>query len=379
MKIGDKVRFLSEVGGGTVTGFQGKDVVLVRDEDGFDIPMLIRECVVIETDDYNISKVHTGVTGLKGSYGSGFTGDRNGGGNRFRTEKPDTYVHAFDDDEDSKPITFQPKPLERREGELLNVYLAFVPVDVKELSHTSFEAYLINDSNYYLNFTYLSAEGSNWQARFQGTAEPNTKLFLEEFGRDSLNGMEHVAIQLISYKQDKTFRLKPAVSVELRLDLTKFYKLHTFTASDFFEDPSLIYDVVRDDRPVRTVFVDADQVKEALLKKSSDEPVSVVRDARKPKVKNGIIEVDLHASELLDSTKGLEKADILNYQLDVFRRVMEENKLYKGRKIVFIHGKGEGVLRNALLKELKRQYKNCQFQDASFREYGFGATMVIIK
>ena len=54
MKIGDKVRFLSEVGGGVVTGFRGKDIVLVEDEDGFDIPMSVRECVVIETDDYNI-------------------------------------------------------------------------------------------------------------------------------------------------------------------------------------------------------------------------------------------------------------------------------------------------------------------------------------
>jgi uncharacterized protein len=48
MKIGDKVRFLSEVGGGIVTGFKGKDFVLVEDADGFDIPMPIRECVVIE-------------------------------------------------------------------------------------------------------------------------------------------------------------------------------------------------------------------------------------------------------------------------------------------------------------------------------------------
>ena len=56
MKIGDRVRFLNEVGGGIVTGFKGKDIVLVEDADGFDFPMLIRECVVIETDDYNISK-----------------------------------------------------------------------------------------------------------------------------------------------------------------------------------------------------------------------------------------------------------------------------------------------------------------------------------
>ena len=76
MKIGDKVRFLSEVGGGIVSGFQGKDIVLVQDEDGFDIPMLIRECVVVDTNDYNIAKVNTGERhiDMSGSYGSGFNG-----------------------------------------------------------------------------------------------------------------------------------------------------------------------------------------------------------------------------------------------------------------------------------------------------------------
>ena len=48
MKIGDKVRFLSEVGGGRVSGFQGKNIVLVEDEDGFEIPMQVRDVVVIE-------------------------------------------------------------------------------------------------------------------------------------------------------------------------------------------------------------------------------------------------------------------------------------------------------------------------------------------
>ena len=50
----------------------------------------------------------------------------------------------------------------------------------------------------------------------------------------------------------------------------------------------------------------------------------------------------------------------------------------KGKKIVFIHGKGEGVLRKNILQELKYRYKGCVWQDASFREYGFGATLVKI-
>jgi dsDNA-specific endonuclease/ATPase MutS2 len=58
---------------------------------------------------------------------------------------------------------------------------------------------------------------------------------------------------------------------------------------------------------------------------------------------------------------------------------MQAHLKEKGRKIVFIHGKGDGTLRAALLKELRSRYKQCAVQDASFREYGFGATMVTIR
>lgn len=70
---------------------------------------------------------------------------------------------------------------------------------------------------------------------------------------------------------------------------------------------------------------------------------------------------------------------MLNIQLQKFREVMDKNKNTKGQKIVFIHGKGEGVLRNAIINEIKSKYKNCSYQDASFREYGFGATLVTIR
>ena len=33
MKIGDKVRFLNDVGGGVVTGFSGKNLVMVENEE----------------------------------------------------------------------------------------------------------------------------------------------------------------------------------------------------------------------------------------------------------------------------------------------------------------------------------------------------------
>jgi dsDNA-specific endonuclease/ATPase MutS2 len=57
---------------------------------------------------------------------------------------------------------------------------------------------------------------------------------------------------------------------------------------------------------------------------------------------------------------------------------MKANLDHQGQKIVFIHGKGEGVLRHAITDELRRKFPHCAVQDASFREYGYGATQVTI-
>ena len=238
--------------------------------------------------------------------------------------------------------------------------------------------YFLQGYPYVSEFSYLCAEGHNWRVRSWGTVQPNTKFYIEEFDKSILNELEHVAVQVLAFKDNKSFMIKPAVSVELRIDTVKFYKLHTFRESIFFEEPSLIYDIVKDDMPARQTFLNADDIKDALLAKKA---VDVI-PARKPEAKvpqSDIVEIDLHAHELLDSTAGMSNGEILNYQLDVFRKTLEEYKSKKGQKIVFIHGKGDGVLRKAILQELKYKYKNYQSQDASFREYGFGATMVTIR
>jgi len=357
MKIGDKVRFLSETGGGKIAGFQGKNIVLVEDEDGFQIPTPINEVVVIDTDDYNISKVHTVTNAVKTS------------GSVIKDE---------DDDPSERPVTFKAVPEERRGGESLSVYLAFVPIDIKEVTTTRFEAYIVNDCNYYINYTYLTAEGASWHLRSNGEVEPNTKLFIEEFGRDALNGMERIAVQFTSYKRGKTFQLKPAIDVQLRIDSVKFYKLHTFQDNDFFEQPALLYTIVENDVPARPLIIDAQKLKQQMMQKASADKYHVtVQPARKSKDEPVVI--DLHAHEILETTSGMSNGDILNYQLDVFRKTMEQYKNKKGQKIIFIHGKGEGVLRHAIVNDLNYRYKHCTYQDASFQEYGYGATQVVIK
>ena len=100
--------------------------------------------------------------------------------------------------------------------------------------------------------------------------------------------------------------------------------------------------------------------------------------------KEVILEVQQHIGEdtvrtiAMDSTDGLSATEIKDYQMKVFREKMNEHLRDKGRRIVFIHGNGDGVLRKAILTELKYSYKTCRHQDASFQQYGFGATMVTI-
>ena len=167
--------------------------------------------------------------------------------------------------------------------------------------------------------------------------------------------------------------------MELRIDTVKFYKLHTFQPCDFFETPALLYDVVRDDQLVRQVYVSAEDLQDALMKKKTVDTLSPKPKAKpEKKGKNDVVEVDLHIDALLDDTRGMSNAEMLQYQLGKFREVMEQYKNKREQRIVFIHGKGEGVLRKAVLDELKRKYPACKAQDASFQEYGFGATLVTI-
>jgi hypothetical protein len=44
IKIGDKVKFLNDVGGGVVTRFLNKNMVMVENYDGFEIPYPIYNC-----------------------------------------------------------------------------------------------------------------------------------------------------------------------------------------------------------------------------------------------------------------------------------------------------------------------------------------------
>ncbi|SHM73916.1 Smr domain-containing protein [Polaribacter sp. KT 15] len=89
-----------------------------------------------------------------------------------------------------------------------------------------------------------------------------------------------------------------------------------------------------------------------------------------------LMEIDLHINKLTKSVKGLDNYDMLNLQLDTAKRKLEFAIHKRISKIVFIHGVGEGVLKSEL-HSLLNKYP-VKYYDASYKQYGLGATEVYI-
>lgn len=229
MKVGDKVRFLDSVGGGKITSIDSRGMVMVEDEDGFEIPALASQCVVI------------------------------------------------DDEED-----------QRQAGH--------APVHQAPLTKT------------------------------------------QKIAREALSEVDRLKEENRQLKEQ--IHALNAEMADLKLAMLKLQ------------------------------YGAKNEPKQKVKEQSQRKPYEVLR--------NGIIEVDLHIHNLVDNTAGMDNTAMLRKQMEVFEETMQSYLKAKNQKIVFIHGKGEGVLRKSILDEVKRKYKTCETQDASFQRYGFGATMVII-
>ncbi len=254
IKVGDKVRFLNSTGGGVVRSFKRKrPEVLVEDEDGFEVPALIRECVVVGDSEMQVHSSR-------------------------RSPLPPITQSPAPHNQRVAPQPEMEKVTETVEGERLNIYLAYLPIEpAKVMQGSGYETYFINDSNYYLFFNYMNRQNNSWISRYNGIVEPNTQIFLEEFGKEELNHLERICVQLIAFKKDKPYSLKNAISVELHLDTVKFYKQHCFMENDFFDEDAMVYPIVRQDIPEKELLISAAELQEAMQRK-------VREDRRAPKI-----------------------------------------------------------------------------------------------
>jgi hypothetical protein len=317
IRVGDTVRFLSEKLEGVVSGIVNASTVNVYCEvHGFDIPAAVDDLVVIRP-----------------------------GSKRLEGTAKD----------DGAPLT-------------RHLYLAFVPDKFEALAESRHELCLVNDTPHAVLFT-VSRHGERGDAGLAaGSCNSGGVVAIGNYSLEELDALHALHVQALFHEQE-THAPFPAIDVTVKVRGANLCKGSAYRQAPRIGRVALLR--VLDEAEVVPVLLQQ-APREKQENKTPPPPVP-------SPVPGNTLEVDLHADSLLDTLAGMEGRDILEHQLDVFRETMEKYKLRRGFKIVFIHGKGDGVLRQRLRWELQTKYKRCLHQDASFKQYGYGATLVTIK
>lgn len=344
-KVGDKVKFLNDVGGGVITQVITKNMVHVENEDGFEIPVLITEIILAGDQPVKIDRpsVHDFVQQAKPK--------------QEVVPEPESAV------EEVVIIQGNDEP---------DFHLGFVPDNELNPLEAAIKIYLVNDCNYFLLYHYSQFDGNEHETVEAGKLEPNTKLLLGAISQLEISNLPEFNFQLIYYKE-KDSRLSKPISRNIKINAVRFYKSGSFVKNDFFNKKAMLFKLNESEMEKAISELSDKQVKKASREK---EPV---RKTKKVEQSPDLVEVDLHIHELIDDTTGLSNKEMLDLQMDKFREEMDAAIKSKSKKIVFIHGLGNGTLKNELRRELSYKYKKYPFQDASFQEYGYGATMVVLK
>ena len=364
VKVGDKVRFLNDVGGGVVTKIIDRQSVMVLNDDDFEVPSPMSELVVIEqAADNSLRNNRSNVPEQK--------------------PKNQQIATAKDTDDEDEPeaapsltdIFYPMVATDKQNADYLREYLAFVP----KTGNQGFDIYLINDSNYNVLYSIIATDADEQsQSEAVGVLEANTKVQFSTLAMDNVNLIPAYTFQLTFY-QKGCFKIKEPLARTIELNPVKFYKETSFVKNEFFDKNAMMIALIDEHAAADSV----ENMTEKDFKKVLAEKLKGERTEHKDfksgkAIQSQIVEVDLHIHELLDDFRGLSNGEMLEIQMRKFREELD-NAMRKGvKKIVFIHGVGAGVLKLEIRKELDRMKKKLDYQDASFKEYGYGATLVRI-
>jgi len=236
------------------------------------------------------------------------------------------------------------------------------------------ELIFVNDSNFTLLMRYAHLKNEFYSTKFYGIIASNSKKILESIGQHDLGDLPDYIFQFI-YFRDNEKELQQPVYKKIRMSPVKFYKEKSYQSSRFFDRQAMIIQVTENIMQSELNLLSDDDFKKVLRNKEVKPEKKKVSVIKPPEV----IEVDLHITELIDSTSGLSNKEMLDIQTDKVEREMKSAIDSGAKRIVFIHGIGQGVLKMEIAKLLKSKFSKYSFHDASFKEYGYGATMVIIR
>ncbi len=357
-KPGDKVRFLNSIGGGTVVKEINAFMVSVAIEDGFEIPTLTSELVAIVP--------------------AGKSGDLFLNKNERRDEKPSQPVpEAEPEMPESDRIS---RIVQRGDGSAAptGVYLAWVPQDQQRLLTGSLDVYLLNNTSFDILCTFfLKNKEGNFSGMDYGSVPPESKLVIESIVRDDIGMWSNGVAQVLFFSDENEKVLMP-VSAAFRIKGSIFFQEGSYHDTRFLANQKAIVYTVCELNRVPSIY------EQILNEKENREPLPAAAERFRPetaidqhRTAPGEAEVDLHISALREEYSKLSPHEILTIQMGYFERMLGSAIAFRYTSVVFIHGIGNGSLKQAIIKRLA-EYEDIEFRSASFVKYGNGAIELII-
>lgn len=355
-KPGDKVRFLNSTGGGTVIKEINAFMVSVAIEDGFEIPTLINELVAIEP--------------------AGASGDLFLNKNERRSEIPvnvEPEPEIVETDRISR-IVQRGNTSAAPSG----IYLAWAPQDQQRLLSCALDVYLVNNTTSDILYSFfLKNKEGNFFGIDYGSVPAESKLVIESIVRDDIGMWSNGVVQVIFFSEENEKVLMP-VSSDFRIKGSIFYQEGSYHETRFLANQkAIVYTVCELNRIPSTY-------EQVLNEKENREPLPAAAERFRPetvidqyRTAPNEAEVDLHISALRQDYNNLSPHEILTVQMGVFERMLGSAIAFRYTSVVFIHGIGNGTLKQAIIQRLA-EYDDIEFRSASFAKYGNGAIELII-
>ncbi len=315
MNIGDKVRLLHGTEEGIIRKISSSGRIEVEIEDGFLIPAMKSEVVIIAEAETNYFGKDAGVT-----------------------KEPEA-----------------PLPISGPKDQ--GLYLAFLPINDQNLS-----LYLINDSHQpYLAHT-SEVFGANQRTLYAGTLNPGESKKIDDRLMKEMDEWPAFLVRFIPI-QNKLEKAIPAFERQLKMKATQFFK-HLSKAPILGKSVYLFaMEQTTKELDIRSLNAELNQIS------SKSEPIKTIKPARS---------IDLHIEELHPDPDKLSNSEKMRIQLEVFEKNLNQALASGMDEITFIHGMGNGVLRKEIHKRLSQLGNIKYFQDTQKDQWGYGATLVRI-
>lgn len=221
--------------------------------------------------------------------------------------------------------------------------------------------YLVNETSFQLLASLTTEKLHKFKGEFAGIIAPKSAVKIFSAPLQDIQLWPTFNFQVLFYTTQNIALSSPLIVKE------------NFKAKDFSGTKKVVPLIkqqawlIQLDEP--ELVIDAEKIKESFFK-----PAEEKQDIEKP-----VTEIDLHIEKLRDDYQFLSSTEMLNIQLTAFRKALDAAVVHKLPSITFIHGVGNGTLKNELHKIVGKHPHVQTFMDARKEKFGYGATKVLLK